>query len=311
MQTLWDETFGGNVPLFSMTGYARAEAGDGSSQWVWEARSVNGRGLELRSKLPPGLERIEVRLRQAAAACFKRGNISLALTLDHHTASPAVRINHDLLDRVLAVAREVQGHQGVAPATADGLLRIKGIIEVEDRAEETQEQIAARDEAILKTLDQALAGLAEARATEGAKLAAMLSAHIERIDALTGQARETAATQPAAIRERIKRQIDELAAGTVAVSEERMAQEIALAIQKADVREELDRLGAHLTQARELMAASGPETPVGRKFDFLCQEFNREANTLCSKAAEIDLTRIGIDLKSAIEQLREQVQNVE
>ena len=294
-----------------MTGYARAEAGDGASQWAWEARSVNGRGLELRVKLPPGMDRLEARTRQAATARFKRGNVSLTLSLDQTAATGAVRVNKDLLERVLAVVREVQSRDGVAPATADGLLRVKGVIEIEDHQEDTPERVTARDGAILKTLGEALAGLAEARAMEGHKLGAMLQAHIERIDALTGQARATAATQPPAIRERIKRQIDELATGAVPVTEERMAQEIALAIQKADVREELDRLGAHLAQARELMEAANADTPVGRKFDFLCQEFNREANTLCSKSADIGLTRIGMELKNAVEQLREQVQNVE
>jgi uncharacterized protein (TIGR00255 family) len=199
----------------------------------------------------------------------------------------------------------------VAPATADGLLRVRGIVEPEDEMADDASRIEARDKAMLATLEQAVERLIAARQGEGAHLRDVLQGHLSQIDMLCQKARAVAAAQPGAIRERMHRQLNDMLGSVPSLSEERFAQEVAVLIQKADIREELDRLTAHLAQAAGLIAAGEAGESIGRKFDFLCQEFNREANTLCSKSGDIELTRLGIELKSAVEQLREQVQNVE
>jgi len=298
--------------IASMTGYARAQGSDDRRHWVWEARSVNGRNLEVRCRVPQGLDRLENPARSAAAAHLKRGNVALNLTItSQHQAKP-LRINRTLLAELGNLVEEVRKSTGAGAPTADGLLRVRGVIEEEDsEADESEEAIAALDKALTASLNEALKGLATARAAEGKALAAVLTGHIEEIEGLCKRAAERAQVQIGTVRSRFEAQLAELLERAPQLSEERFAQEVALLAGKADVREELDRLTAHISQARTLMAEARPDNPVGRKFDFLCQEFNREANTLCSKSADIELTRIGIDLKGAIERMREQVQNVE
>jgi uncharacterized protein (TIGR00255 family) len=222
-----------------------------------------------------------------------------------------LRINRELLAELAGLVEEVRKGTGAAAPTADGLLRVRGVIEEEDQAEESDEAVAALDKAVMHTLDAALRGLADARAAEGRALAGVLEGHVMEIEGLCLRATERAQTQAGLVRQRYESQLAELLERAPPLSEERFAQEVALLVGKADVREELDRLTAHIAQARSLLKDARADNPVGRKFDFLCQEFNREANTLCSKSADIDLTRIGIDLKGAIERMREQVQNVE
>jgi uncharacterized protein (TIGR00255 family) len=294
-----------------MTGHGRAEGSDPRMTWAWEARSVNGKSLELRCRIPPGFDRLEGPARAAAAQRFRRGNVTLSLSLVRAQATAPVRINRELLKTMLALVEELRGHQGVAPATADGLLRVRGIVEAEDELADDPARIEARDKAMLATLDQAIDKLIAARQSEGAHLREVLQGHLTQIETLCQKARTVAAAQPAAIRERMHRQLNDMLGNVPALSDERFAQEVAVLIQKADIREELDRLTAHLAQAAGLIAAGEAGESIGRKFDFLCQEFNREANTLCSKSGDIELTRLGIELKSAVEQLREQVQNVE
>ncbi|QQS12367.1 MAG: YicC family protein [Rhodospirillales bacterium] len=294
-----------------MTGYARAEGADGPVTWVWEARSVNGRALETRLRVPPGMERLEHPARAAVGDAVKRGNVSLSLSMLERRGRQPVRIDRELVRELLGIVSELRAHGEIDPPTADGLLRVRGVIEEETGVAPSEAEIAARDAAIMATLKTTMKALVEARASEGARLAAMLDGHLAQIAELRDRAEGRAAAQGDVVRTRFETQLADILGRVPALSAERLAQEIALQVGKADVREELDRLKAHLSAARELMAAAGPATPVGRKFDFLCQEFNREANTLCSKSADIELTRIGIDLKSAIEQLREQVQNVE
>jgi uncharacterized protein (TIGR00255 family) len=294
-----------------MTGYARAQGTDGRRRWVWEARSVNGRTLEVRCRVPQGFDRLETLARGASSGHLKRGNVALSLTITGEAGAKPLRINRGLLAELGALVEEVRRSTGAAAPTADGLLRVRGVIEEEEQALEDDEALAALDKALMGTLAEALKLLVEARAGEGQALATVLGGHIDEIDSLCRRAGERADLQVGAIRERFARQLGELLDRSPALSEERFAQEVALLVGKADVREELDRLAAHIAQARGLLTEARPDNPVGRKFDFLCQEFNREANTLCSKAADIDLTRIGIDLKGAIERMREQIQNVE
>jgi uncharacterized protein (TIGR00255 family) len=294
-----------------MTGYARAQGADDRRRWVWEARSVNGRNLEVRCRVPQGFERLENPSRSAAGGRLKRGNVSLSLTITSEGKAKPLRVNRALLAELGALVEEVRKSTGAVAPTADGLLRVRGVIEEEEQVVEDEEALAALDKALMRSLDEALQGLANARAAEGKALATVLEGHVGEIDGLCRRAGERAQAQIGVVRERFTSQLGELLDRAPALSEERFAQEVALLVGKADVREELDRLTAHIAQARSLLHEARPDNPVGRKFDFLCQEFNREANTLCSKSADIELTRIGIDLKGTIERMREQVQNVE
>ena len=294
-----------------MTGYARAQGSDERRRWVWEARSVTGRNLEIRCRVPPGFDRLENPARGSVGARVKRGNVSLTLTIASEHQSKPLRINRALLAELAGLVEEVRKGTGAAAPTADGLLRVRGVIEEEDQGEENEEALAMLDRALSRTLDEVLTALVGARAAEGKALAVVIDRHVAEIEGLCTRATERAEAQVGLLRARFDSQLAELLDRAPPLSEERFAQEVALLIGKADVREELDRLAAHIAQARALLAEARPDSPVGRKFDFLCQEFNREANTLCSKSADIELTRIGIDLKGAIERLREQVQNVE
>jgi uncharacterized protein (TIGR00255 family) len=294
-----------------MTGYARAQGSDERRRWVWEARSVNGRNLEIRCRVPQGFDRLENPARTAIGGRMKRGNVSLTLTIASEQQGKPLRINRALLAELAGLVEEVRKGTGAAAPTADGLLRVRGVIEEEDAAVEGEEALAVLDRALSGTLDEVLKALAAARAAEGRALSVVIDRHVGEIEELCKRAADRASAQVGTVRARFESQLAELLDRAPPLSEERFAQEVALLVGKADVREELDRLAAHIAQARTLLADARPDNPVGRKFDFLCQEFNREANTLCSKSADIELTRIGIDLKGAIERLREQVQNVE
>ncbi len=297
--------------IASMTGYARAQGADDRRRWVWEARSVNGRNLEIRCRVPQGFDRLENPSRTAVGGRLKRGNVSLTLTLTSERQSSPLRINRPLLAELASLVEEVRKSTGAAAPAADGLLRVRGVIEEEEDEGQTEEQLAILDKALSATLDEVLKALVAARAAEGKALAKVIDGHVGEIEGLCKRAAERALAQIGTVRSRFESQLAELMGRVPQLSEERFAQEVALLVGKADVREELDRLAAHIAQARTLLAEARADNPVGRKFDFLCQEFNREANTLCSKSADIELTRIGIDLKGAVERMREQVQNVE
>jgi uncharacterized protein (TIGR00255 family) len=288
-----------------MTGFARAEGEADGISWVWELRSVNGRTLELRLRLPPGFEPLEPQLRAALGQRCRRGNVSATLSVTRLTP-PAIRINRPMLDQIVALLRELSRDIDAAPPRLDGLLAVRGIIEtVEDDPEPV---VAARRAAVFASWAQALDRLAAARQEEGARLAALLADQRAGLAALVEAAAASAAAQPLAIRARLEALLADLAGLAPSTPEERVAQELAMLVTRADVREELDRLRAHIAQAGELLTRGDS---VGRELDFLCQELNREANTLCSKSADIELTRIGLSLKAAIEQFREQVQNLE
>jgi uncharacterized protein (TIGR00255 family) len=289
-----------------MTGFARASGGDAGAAWAWEVRSVNARGLDVRTKLPPGFESFDVVARQAVAQRFKRGTISVSLTTTR-TAPARLRINRELLDEVIRLHKDLAGIVDPAPPALTGLLGVRGVVESIEE-EETEEARNARETAMRAALDEALAGLAAMRAAEGARLAAVLAEQLDGIARLGAMAQALATLQPQAVFERLRAQLKELLQAEPALSEERLHQEAALLVARGDVREELDRLATHVAAARELLDRA---EPVGRSLDFLCQELNREANTLCSKSSDVELTRIGLALKAAIEQLREQVQNIE
>jgi uncharacterized protein (TIGR00255 family) len=297
--------------IHSMTGFARTEgriAAPAAAHWVWETRSVNGKGLDVRIRMPPGFESLDAAARQAVAERVSRGSITATLTVTSTVDAAEIRLNEPLLERLIAVAAaKVSAAPGVlAPARIDGLLAVKGVIDVQQPTL-SPEQATARDRALIDGLAAAIADLTGARRQEGARLMSVIGGQITAIAALAAQAAAVGAAQPESIRTKLTRQVAELAEG-VAVSPDRLAQEIALMAVKGDIREEIDRLTAHVAQARDMLAAGGP---CGRKLDFLSQELNREANTLCSKSQDVALTRVGLDLKAVIDQFREQIQNIE
>jgi uncharacterized protein (TIGR00255 family) len=296
--------------LMSMTGFAR-ESGtlaDGTA-FAWELRSVNGRGLDLRLRLPNGQDALEPALRDATAKRLKRGNVSATLTLKREER-PRLTVDKVALEQALALALELAGRirGSIAPA-AEALLALPGIMRTE-AVEPDEATEAAKRVALAEAYEAALVGLAAARQAEGAKLQVILAGLLEEIAALRDAAATEAVGQPEAQRTKLLESLAALLgeAGRARVPEERLAQEVALLAQKSDVREELDRLSAHIEAARALLETG---EGAGRKLDFLTQEFVREANTLCSKSASVPLTRIGLDLKAAIERLKEQAANVE
>lgn len=298
------------MSVASMTGYARAEGRDTQVNWVWEAKTVNGRGLEIRCRLPFGHDALEVAAREAVGRKLKRGNLQLSLNVSRVTEAPALRVNHELLNQILTLVDGIgASHQNIAPARWDGILSIKGVLEPAEAEQEDAEAVrAARETAMKVTLEQALDQLAAMRLSEGARIERVLLDQLDEIAALAERAGATASLRPEAVRERLRHQVAAVLDSVPGLPEDRIAQEVALIAVKADVREELDRLRAHVAAARDLIAEGGA---VGRKLDFLSQEFNREANTLCSKSSDVELTRIGLDLKAVIDQFREQVQNIE
>ena len=291
-----------------MTGFARVEGRTGDWAWSWEARSVNGKGLDIRLRIPPGFESIEVPARQRAAQYLRRGNVTLNLTAARVQGQAAWQINVEALEQVLAFLPELRRRvHDATPPSLDGILGLRGVMESVEGV-----PTAGPDEAVLAAslegLERTLAAMAGMRREEGERLQSLLASQLDGIAALCDQAGGLAATQPAALRDRLLEQLRALLESSPPLPEERLVQEVALLAAKSDVREELDRLRAHIEAARELVIATDA---VGRKFDFLCQEFNREANTLCSKSTLVPLTRVGLDLKAAVEQMREQVQNIE
>lgn len=296
------------MSLISMTGFARADGALGNARWHWELRSVNGKGFDVRFRLPQGFEALEARLREELGKHVKRGNCQASLTIDKTASASAVRVNEEALRAVLEAVTRLQRDIELMPPRPEGILALKGVLETGEAEVEDDEKRAALQAAVYETFATAAAALASARAEEGQKLADILTEQLGRIEMLTSEATASPAASIEAMRARLKSQVSELLAASPALSEERLAQEAALLATKADVREEIDRLGAHISQARELLRSG---EPAGRRLDFLTQEFNREANTLCSKAADVALTRIGLELKAVVDQLREQVQNVE
>jgi uncharacterized protein (TIGR00255 family) len=295
------------MALQSMTGFARASAELKNAAIAWEVKSVNGKGLEARFRLPPGFERIEQPARAAIQKRFSRGNVQATLAVVHVGLQAAPVINEDFLRDLAGLAKRLVDQFGVAPASADGLLALRGVLD-EPEILEAEEARAESDAIILSALDTALSGLEQARKSEGAALGAVLGGHVDRIEALTAGAEADPSRDVAVIRQRLAEQIRVLLESANGLDETRLNMEAALLATKADIREEIDRLQAHVVSARALLATGGP---VGRKLDFLSQEFNRESNTVCSKSNAASLTAIGLELKAVVDQFREQVQNLE
>lgn len=296
------------MTISSMTGFARVDGTTDGLAWTWEARSVNGRGLDVRLRLPPGYEVLELPTREAVSKRLTRGNVSISLTIEKQQANGSVRLNEAVLADVLKAAERVTALSGATKPDAAQLLMIKGVLEAADQLPETSDARTAREKAILKGLEATLDKLAEARRAEGTRLQGIIADQIVQIERLGAEVRASPSRTPEAIVARLKDAISRLFETTAPLDAERLHQEAMLLATRADVEEELQRLSAHVSGARDILSENGA---VGRKLDFLAQEFNREANTLCSKANAVDITRLGLQLKTIIDQFREQVQNVE
>ena len=293
------------MPLNGMTGFGRAEGAAGDWSWSVEARSVNGRNLEVRFRGPPGFDTLDRVARDGTQARFARGQVTIGVQAKRSEGGAQVRINLDQIERYLEAGAGLVAAGKVARPSLDGLLALRGVVEAAETLDDPDAQ-AAIEAAMALSIGAALESLAEARREEGIALTGVLITLVDRIELLVRQAGETAAGQPAAIKARFEARMTELL-GEAAPADRIVTEAAAMAV-KADVREELDRLAGHIDGARSLVAGEGPS---GRRLDFLTQEFMREANTLCSKSALSALTNIGLDLKATIEQFREQVQNVE
>ena len=293
-----------SATIASMTGFARAAGTTCPVQWLWEIRSVNGRGLDIRVRVPNGFEAAGEAARAALSKALSRGQCQLGLTLTRPEAGVRVRIDEDLLARLAAAVARVPRPEGVGPATLDGLLALRGVVETEVEAGADPDRLN-RD--LGAGAERLVADLVAARRAEGAALRSIVEDQLGQIARLTQAAEDCPARRPEAVRARLAEAVAALV-GAGGLDADRLHQEAVLLAAKADVREELDRLRAHLAAAGELLAQGGA---IGRRLDFLAQELGREANTLCAKAGDISLSRIGLDLKAVVEQFREQVQNVE
>jgi len=295
------------MSIRSMTGFARADGADEGAAWHWEVRSVNSRGLDVRLRMPPGSEQLEPQVRELVGRHVVRGSVSITLSADRQEWAQQIRLNEQALAQVMQAVNRVRALTDATPPRVDGLISIKGVLEVVEQVEDA-EAAAARQGAMLASLEQALSGLVAARAAEGNRLADTLNAQLDEIERLVETVRNAPARTQQAIAERLREQVRRLTDAASGFDPARLHQEAVLLATRADVEEELQRLTSHVGAARELLGSDGA---IGRKLDFLAQEFNREANTLCSKAADVEITRAGLALKTVIDQLREQVQNIE
>ena len=295
------------MTLKSMTGFARADGVHGEMSWHWEARSVNGRNLDIRLRLPAGFDALEIKARSLAQEKLARGNCTISLWVKRETGQMEIRLNEAALRQAQIVAEHARDLTGLKRARLDTLLGMRGVVETVE-AEESEEAQASLTRALLAGLVEALDQLVSARAAEGDKLQAVIEKQLSAIAKLIERAATATGRQPEAIKSRIAEQIARLVEPGSNLDPERLHQEALLLAARADIQEELDRLRAHVAAATELI---GSDQPVGRKFEFLAQEFNREANTICSKAVDVEISRTGIELKTVIDQLREQVQNIE
>jgi uncharacterized protein (TIGR00255 family) len=295
------------MALSSMTGFARSHGLCGSYAWAWELKSVNAKGLDVRLRLPPGWDAVEVPVRGHATEVLVRGSVYGTLTVMRQGVAPIVRVNEPVLNAVLATLKDLSGKVAAEPPRLDGILALKGVIEVIDEDESESDRLAAQ-QAVIAGFRQTVAELVAMRQREGKALEQVLTQRLKEIAALTTRAEAAPGRRPEAIKARIAEQIAALLEASARFDPDRLHQEAILIASKADIREELDRLVTHVAQAERLI---GEGRAVGRRLDFLSQELNREANTLCSKSNDVALTNIGLELKSVVEQFREQVQNLE
>jgi uncharacterized protein (TIGR00255 family) len=293
------------MAIESMTGFARAAGTSGAHAFAWEVRSVNGRGLDVRVRVPTGFDGFSEAARKQFSAAFTRGTLHVSLAVTSEASAPRPRINQDALAALIDAASQVKLPAGIAPATLDGLLAIRGVVEV---SEDGSDALSELEKPVLAALTETITALKQARLAEGRALEAIISGHLDTIARLTLEAEAHPGRSVEAIRARLAGQVAALLEASTALEPQRLHQEAALLAVKADIREEIDRLHAHVAALRELLALGGP---IGRKLDFLAQEFGREASTLCAKAGDPGLSRIGLELRTTVDQLREQVQNVE
>ncbi len=295
------------MALSSMTGFARGHGVSGAYAWAWELKSVNAKGLDLRLRLPPGWDAVEVPVRSRAAEVLARGTVYGTLTVGREGVAPVVRVNEPVLAAVLATIKRLGGQVAAEPPRLDGILALKGVIEVIDE-DEREEDRRAVEEAVIAGFHQTVTQLSTMRRREGETLGLLLAQRLAEIAALAARADAAPGRRPEAIRARIAEQVTLLLDASHRFDADRLHQEAILIASKADIREELDRLASHVAQAERLIAGG---SAIGRRLDFLAQELNREANTLCAKSNDVELTNIGLELKSVVEQFREQVQNLE
>ncbi|HKH34025.1 MAG TPA: YicC/YloC family endoribonuclease [Beijerinckiaceae bacterium] len=294
------------MAIASMTGFAREAGATGPYQWAWELKSVNGRGLDVRLRLPPGYDAAGEEARAQIQKAFARGQCQVNLTVTRGATPPKVRVNEEVLASLVEALGRVRLPDTVQPASVDGLLAVRGVVEIEEEADEALSAELAKD--LRAGSERLVTALRAARLAEGRALAGIVEGRLAAMERLAAAAEESPARQPEAVRAKLEAQVAALVGASPALDPDRLHQEAVLLATKADVREELDRLKAHIEAARELLKAGGA---VGRRLDFLAQEMGRESNTLCAKANDVALSRIGLDLKALVEQFREQVQNVE
>ncbi|MBR0827966.1 YicC family protein [Bradyrhizobium manausense] len=295
------------MALSSMTGFARSHGASGPYTFEWELKSVNAKGFDLRVRLPQGFDEVEAHAKKRAGEVLSRGTVYANLNVKRANAAASVRINEDVLNAVLKVAAQLSGRVDAVAPSIDGLLSIKGVIEVAEPESNEDEDKAARA-AVAEAFDKALAELVEMRKREGTSLGQILIQRVDEIEGLAKKAEASPGRKPEAIRARLAEQIATLLDTSDRFDADRLTQEALMIATKADIREELDRIASHVAQARELIGKGGP---IGRKLDFLAQEFHREVNTCCSKSNDIELTNTGLAMKNVVEQFREQVQNLE
>jgi uncharacterized protein (TIGR00255 family) len=295
------------MALSSMTGFARGHGVIGAYSWAWELKSVNAKGLDLRLRLPAGWDAVEGPVRSHAAQVLARGNVYGTLTAERKGVAPIVRVNEPVLNAVLATIKGLAGKVDAAAPRLDGILSLKGVVEVIDEDEREEDRRAA-EAAVIAGFRATVAELAAMRSREGEALGKVLTQRVGEIAALAARADAAPGRRAEAIKARIAEQVATLLDASNRLDPDRLHQEAILIASKADIREELDRLASHVSQAGRLIAEGGA---IGRRLDFLAQELNREANTLCSKSNDVELTNIGLELKTVVEQFREQVQNLE
>jgi uncharacterized protein (TIGR00255 family) len=295
------------MALSSMTGFARSHGASGPYAFEWELKSVNAKGFDLRMRLPPGWDDLEVLTKKRASQVLSRGTVYANLNVKRTTAASTIRVNEEVLASIVKVAGTLADKLDAVAPSIDGLLGIKGVIEVVEPESSEAEDMAAR-EAATAAFEQALTDLVEMRRREGVSLGQILSQRMDEIEQLAKKAEAAPGRKPEAIKARLAEQIAALLESSDRFDPDRLNQEALLMATKADIREELDRIASHVAQAREMIARGGP---VGRRLDFLAQEFNREVNTCCSKSNDVELTNIGLEMKNVVEQFREQVQNLE
>ncbi|MFT4279378.1 MAG: YicC/YloC family endoribonuclease [Rhodopseudomonas sp.] len=295
------------MSLSSMTGFARSHGSSGPYVFEWELKSVNAKGFDFRMRLPTGWDDIEPTVRKRAAEVLVRGTVYANLTVKRANAASTIQINQDVLASVLKVAGEIAGKVDAVAPSIDGLLGIKGVIEVvEPEADEAEDKVARA--AVEAAFAEALNSLVEMRKREGDSLGTILALRLQELEALAKQAEAAPGRKPEAIKARLAEQIAALLDTSDRFDADRLHQEAIMMATKADLREELDRIASHIAQSREILAKGGA---VGRRLDFLAQEFNREVNTCCSKSIDLELTNAGLAMKNVVEQFREQVQNLE